>query len=127
MVYLPGAKNKASDAISRYPTGAPHPPKMQLSDDIFHISHITLLPDLNIPLQLKAGTHLEDQQSCDNMEDGLMHSVAAQSQDIKTVDWNQVHTATQGWRELLKFGGGGQNMVPGHICMEKNYNPMELL
>ena len=86
MVHVPGVKNKASDAISRHPTSALQPLKMQLSDDIFHISHITLLPDLNILLQLIAGTHLEDQQSCDDMEDGSMHSVAAQLQDIKTAD-----------------------------------------
>ena len=31
-----------------------------------------------------------------------------------------------GAEEAAKIGGGGgQNMVPGHICMEKNYNPME--
>ena len=60
MVHIQEAKNRALDVISRRPTGAPKLPKMQLSDDIFHISHFTLLPDLNIPLQLIAGTHFED-------------------------------------------------------------------
>ena len=39
IVHIPGAKNRASDAISRHPTGNLIPPKMQLSDDIFHIAH----------------------------------------------------------------------------------------
>ena len=52
MVHISGAKNRASDAISRHPTGDLIPPKMQLLDDIFHISHLTLYPELNIPLQL---------------------------------------------------------------------------
>ena len=114
MVHVPGAKNKASDAISRHPTGAPHPPKMQLSDDIFHISHITLLPDLNIPLQLIAGTHLEDQQSCDDLEDSLMHSVAAQLQDIKTVDWNQVRAATNSDSDMLSLLSIIEEGMPDH-------------
>ena len=88
MVHIPGTKNRASDAISRHPTGDLIPPKMQLSDDVFHISHFTLSPELNIPLQLIAGIHLEDQQLCDDMENSLMHSMAAQLQDIHTVNWN---------------------------------------
>ena len=31
----------------------------------------------------------------------------------------------QGRRRQPKFGGGGQNVLPGHFCMEKNCNPME--
>ena len=101
MVHIPGAKNKASDAISRHPTGDPIPPKMQLADDIFHIFHFTSSPELNIPLQLIAGIHLEDQQSCDDMENSLMHSMAAQLQDIQTVNWNQVRTATSSDTDML--------------------------
>ena len=61
IVHIPGAKNRASDAISRHPTGDLIPPKMQLSDDIFHIAHPTAPPELKIPLQLLAGIHLENQ------------------------------------------------------------------
>ena len=49
MVHIPGAKNRATDAISRHPTGNLIPPKMQLSDDVFHISHFTLFPEHSSP------------------------------------------------------------------------------
>ena len=75
---------------------------------------ITLLPDLNISLQFIAGTHLEDQRSCDDMEDGLMHSVAAQLQDIKTVDWNQVRTATNSDSDMLSLLSIIEEGMPDH-------------
>ena len=54
------------------------PSKMQLLDDIFHITHLTLLPKLKIPLQLLAIIHFEDQHSCDDTENSIMYSAAAQ-------------------------------------------------
>jgi len=40
IVRIPGVKNRASDAISRYPTSDLFPPKMQfLNDDVSNISH----------------------------------------------------------------------------------------
>ena len=114
MVHIPGAKNRASDGISRYSTGDLIPPKMQLSDDVFHISHFTLSPELNIPLQLIAGIHLEDQQLCDDMENNLMHSMAAQLQDIHTVNWNQVRTATSSDTDMLLLLSTIEEGMPDH-------------
>ncbi len=61
MVHIPGVKNRASDATSRYPTGDLTSPKMQLLDDISHISHPTSSTELHTPLQLLADIHLDDQ------------------------------------------------------------------
>ena len=114
MVHIPGAKNRASDAISRHPTGNLIPLKMQLSDDVFHISHFTLSPELKIPLQLIAGIHLEDQQLCDDMENSLMHSMAAQLQDIHTVNWNQVCTTTSSDTDMLLLLSTIKEGMPDH-------------
>ena len=37
----------------------------------------------------------------------------------------QVCDTYAGAEEAAEIWGGGQNMVPGHIYMEKNYNLME--
>ena len=79
------------------------PPKMQLSDDNFYISHPISSPALNIPLQLIAGMHLADQQSCDDLESNLVHSMAAQLQDIQAVNWNQMRTATSSDGDMLSL------------------------
>ena len=63
MVYIPGAKNRASDVILRHPTGDMKLFKMQLLDDIFHITHLTPPPEHKISLQLLAGIHFENQHS----------------------------------------------------------------
>ena len=112
-IYLE-AKNRAFDAISRHPTGDLIPPKMQLSDDVFHISHFTLSLKLNIPLQLIAGIHLEDQQLCDDMENSFMYSMAAQLQDIHTVNWNQVRTATSSDTDMLLLLSTIEEGMPDH-------------
>ena len=87
---------------------------MQLSDDVFHISHFTLSPELNIPLELIAGIHLEDQQLCDDMENSLMHSIAAQLQDIHTVNWNQVRIATSSDTDMLLLLSTIEEGMPDH-------------
>ena len=94
MIHILGAKNRACDVILRHPTGDLKLFKMQLLDDIFHITHLTPPPEHKISLQFLAGIHFEDQHSCDYMEHSLIYSVAAQLQDIQTVNWNQVCTAT---------------------------------
>ena len=42
---------------------------MQLSDDIFHITHLPL--ELKVSLQVLAGIHFENQHSRDDMENSL--------------------------------------------------------
>ena len=114
MVHVPGAKNRASDVILRHPTGDLKPSKMQLLDDIFHITHFTPPPELKIPLQLLAGIHFEDQHLCDDMENRLMYSAAAQLQDIQTVNWNQVRTATSSDGDMLTLLSIIEEGMPDH-------------
>ena len=38
MTHVPGVKHKASDAVSRYPSGPHEPDKLELPDDISAIS-----------------------------------------------------------------------------------------
>ena len=49
MMHIPGAKNRACDAILWHPTGDLKPSKVQLLDDIFHINHLTPPPELKFP------------------------------------------------------------------------------
>ena len=77
MVHIPGAKNRACDAILRHPTGDMKPSKVQLSDDMFHITHLTPPPELKSLLQLLASIHFEDQHSCDDTENSLRYSAIA--------------------------------------------------
>ena len=39
MVYIPGARNLTSDALSRHPSGARSPPRLHLPDDISNPNH----------------------------------------------------------------------------------------
>ena len=55
MVHIPGIKNRASDTLSRQPTGDHHPYNMVLHDDIHSIQDSTATPPLHIPTQLMAG------------------------------------------------------------------------
>ena len=116
MVHIPGVKNRAPDATSRYPTGDLTPPKMQLSDDISHISYSTSSTELKAPLQLLANIHLEDQQPSDDMENVLMYSAAAQLKDLQTVDWNQVRIATNSDASMLSLLSFIEEGMPDHRC-----------
>ena len=116
MVHIPGVKNRAPDATSRHPTGDLTPPKMQLSDDVSHISYLTPSPKFTSTLQLLAGMHLEDQQPSDDMENLLIHSAAAQLKDIQTVDWNQVHIATNSDADMLSLLSIIEEGMPDHRC-----------
>ena len=118
MVHIPGVKNRASDAISRYPSGDPIPSKMELSDD--DISYITsdslVSPGLNIPLQLFAGVLCDDQLPSDDMEAALRHSAAAQLEDIQIVDWNQVRIATSSDTDMHSLLSIIENGMPDQRC-----------
>ena len=114
MVHIPGVKNRASDATSRYPTGDPTPPKMLLSDDISNIVHPTPRGELKSPLQLLADIHLDNQRSLDDMETILMCSTVTQLNDLQTVDWNQVRTATNSDADMLSLLSIIEAGMPDH-------------
>ena len=114
MVHIPGAKNRTCDAILRHPTDNLKPSKMQLSDDIFHITYLTPPPDLKIPLQLLAGIHFEDPHLCDDIEISLPYSAATQLPNIQTVTWNQVRTVTSSDADMLTLLSIIEEGMPNH-------------
>jgi len=117
MVHIPGIKNRASDTISRCPTGDPLPPKMQLlDDDVFNISHFLQSPELSIPLQLFAGIHGDGQQSSSDMEVVLRDSAVAQLGVIHTIDWDQVHTATSSDADMSLLLSMIEDGMPDQRC-----------
>ena len=89
MLYIPGAKHRATDCISRHPTGQPE--KLLLTDDIASIhtplSTITHSPYLLHGLRMTPSTH-----TC--FDDPGCISAIGSLNSLKSVTWERVRTAT---------------------------------
>ena len=111
MVHIPGAKNRASDTISRHPTGNQQPPKLHLTDDIYCIYNLPTNPPLNIPNHLIAGVRLTSQQQI-GMEDDLKSSALASLQSLQSVSWNRVRTATNSDEDMMLLMSAIEDGIP---------------
>ena len=94
MTHIPGIKNRAPDTLSRHPTGDTHPPKLALPDDVYHVADTPTQPPIRIPSQLIAGVCIEDKTQHTDLEDSLQASAISSLQSIRTINWDQVQTAT---------------------------------
>ena len=101
MVHIPGVKNRASDTLSRQPTGDHHPPKMVLHDDIHSMQDSTATPPPHIPTQLIAGLCIDDQLHSIRTENQLQESLLSSLHSTHTVNWEQVQTATSSDDNML--------------------------
>ena len=101
MVHIPGVKNRASDTLSRQPTGDHHPPKMVLHDDIHSMQDSTATPPPHIPTQLIAGICIDDQLHSIRAENQLQESLLSSLHSTHTVNWEQVQTATSSDDNML--------------------------
>ena len=72
LVHVPGVKHKAADAVSRQPSGSPHPKKLFLADDVANIC------------QVEEAAH-EDQW--------IKHAQIAALSEIKSLTWEKVQDA----------------------------------
>ena len=101
MVHIPGAKNRAPDTVSRHPTGTPHPPQMELTDDISTTSD-TAQPLLNIPHAFLAGIR-QREEPCDFIEDTTRVIAISSLHSLQCVTWDRVRTATSSDENMSKL------------------------
>ena len=90
MVHIPGVKHRATDCISRHPTGEPE--KLLLTDDIASI-HSSLTTITHSP-SLMDGLHTST--TCTFIEDTVVVSAISSlnTLNLQSVTWDRVRTAT---------------------------------
>ncbi len=91
IVYVPGVRNSTSDALSRHPTGDPHPEKLLLRDDI---ASITTSPPCHIPSQLMAGLTLTDDTIPEEIDQDVVTMLAAPLVALHPITWEQIRQET---------------------------------
>ena len=89
MIHIPGVRNKASDTMSRHPTGDPHPLRFHLQDDISAITH----------LELDALTRMDAISS--------LHS-------LHSINWNKVRIATNSDTNMTLLASTIEDGIPEH-------------
>ena len=85
MVHIPGVKNKATDCLSRHPTGKPD--KMVLSDDI------ACMPDIIHASALMGGLRIIDETEPSQDDAGMLAALPS-LHALQSVTWEWVRTAT---------------------------------
>ena len=116
MVYIPGVRNKTSDALSRYPSGSNTPHGMALPDAIS-------APPPRIPIALMAGLSIDPADTnSEREEDDLASSFCSALETLTPITWQCVKEATtadihfQQLIELIEEGFPTQQAkMPNHI------------
>lgn len=104
MVHIPDVRHKATDAISRHPTGPTHPSLLTLPDDIATINQPTHLYQENLiqhPLLTNIRTKESPQDSCSFSIDHELVSAASSTHSTIAVTWERVKLATTSDPDLL--------------------------
>ena len=112
MVHIPGIKNRASDTLSRHPTGNNQPPKVVLHDDIHTIQDSAAIPTPRIPTNLMAGVCTDDQLHAIRAENQLQESLVSTLHSTHTVNWEQVQVATSSDDNMLLLLSAIENGIP---------------
>ena len=105
MMYVPGAKHRDADAVSRHPTGDPE--TVELIDDVASITPTHICDTLNLP----TFTHINDCNTArddtpdDNALESTLYSSAVSSVSIlQCVTWDKVRTAASSDDNMLQLG-----------------------
>ena len=85
MVYVPGTRNLASDALSRHPSGSRTPHRLHLQGD--HQG-----PGKDCPNQ--SPTQTGEVQTSQQSEEGGLQTALCSALDSSTISWEQLQTAT---------------------------------
>lgn len=93
MVHVPGVKNKAADAVSRYPSGPQITDKLPLDDDIAAVDMVPLSVPLLYHSSFLAGIRVLETISQDDPDDGIQKSAIAGLQCV-AITWEKVQQAT---------------------------------
>ncbi len=87
IIHIPGAKHKAADAISRYPSGTQTPELMKLPDDI--------APITDVKHTFVAGIRQFDHHQSDaSIDDDTLGSAICALTSLNSVTWDKVRHAT---------------------------------
>ena len=89
MIHIPGIRNKASDTMSRHPTGDAHPSKMHLQDDVSAITQ----SDLDISTRMDAISSL--------------HS-------LHSINWDEVRITTNSDADMTLLASTIEEGIPEH-------------
>ena len=95
LIHIPGVKNKASDCMSRSPTGSPWPKKYHLEDDNDSVMYLGNSDTL---------MSLRNQAPIDNLMDcEIEHAASASLDDLQSVTWDRVQVATSSDKNLTQL------------------------
>ena len=102
MVHVPGVKNQAPDAMSRYPTGDHNPDRMYLVDDVSTITQNDrqTVPDLhhNFLSGIRRTEECED-----DMETSVQLSAVSSLGSLQSVTWDKVRIATSSDEHMIQL------------------------
>ena len=96
MIHVPGVKHKASDAVSRYPSGPNQPDKLELPDDVSAIAEDPSYPSLRDSRRsFMAGIRvMEDSSNCDDIDTIIKCYAISTLNSIRAVTWDRVKLET---------------------------------
>lgn len=88
-IHIPGAKNKASDCMSRSPSGPKVPAKFTLEDDIGAITPVSLKPRVPLPTVREHYNH-----TILPLDDTLEQAASASLEELPSTTWDRVQVTT---------------------------------
>ena len=105
MVHIPGVKNRASDTLSRHPTGDPCPKRLHLQDDV---------SSLTIPEIVLNGPHSPNYtpEATDESEILLQESLSSALSSTSVITWEDVQTATSSDQDMNRLLESIEDGIP---------------
>ena len=105
MVHIPGVKNRASDTLSRHPTGDPCPKRLHLQEDV---------SSLTIPEIVLNGPHSPNYtpEATDESEILLQESLSSALSSTSVITWEDVQTATSSDQDMNRLLESIEDGIP---------------
>ena len=97
IVHIPGVQNKAADAMSRHPSGTPHPDKLHLQDDITPNDDdpSNLLSTMMIQHAFLEGIRTnEDTIDHGNIDDAVRNAATYALESLQSITWDRTRQET---------------------------------
>ena len=97
IVHIPGAQNKAADAMSRHPSGTPHPGKLHLQDDITPNDDDPLILPSAMTIEhafLEGIRTTEDTIDHENIDDAVRNAATYALESLQSITWDRTRQET---------------------------------
>ena len=107
IIYVPGAKHKTADAVSRHPTGNSKPRAMYLPDDIHGIKNVANVKFY--PICTHKGAF--EAQNITLYENNILQ-IAASTPTFKCLNWESIRIATVSDEELMMLTSLIEHGIP---------------